>query len=35
MVADVGGIEDDVVAVTVAEGFGDTEALAGGGEGEG
>ena len=28
-------IEDDVVAVAVAEGFGDTEAVAGGGQGEG
>jgi len=31
----VGGVEDDVVAFAVAEGFGDAEAVAGGGEGEG
>ncbi len=32
---EVGGVEDDVVAFAVAEGFGDAEAVAGGGEGEG
>jgi hypothetical protein len=32
---EVGGVEDDVVAFAVAEGFADAEAVAGGGEGEG
>jgi hypothetical protein len=31
----VRGVEDDVVAFAFAEGFGDAEALAGGGQGEG
>lgn len=32
---EMGGVEDDVVAFAVAEGLGDAEAVAGGGEGEG
>jgi hypothetical protein len=32
---EMGGVEDDVVAFAVAEGLGDAEAVAGGGEGKG
>lgn len=32
---EMGGVEDDVVAFAIAEGLGDAEAVAGGGEGEG